>query len=126
MADTMLTCMEKALVSSGATGSAKSWYGSFTHKQVYQYGRLDPSPTLLKFTYGMQWGIGGWLLQPRLQKLGPEVVLKMRQRVAAEITTTFKTTYSRTISLADAVDPDVIAMYSKQATGEKYLINPNM
>jgi len=126
MADTLLTCMEKALVSGGAGGSAKSWYGSFTHKQLYQYGRLDTSPMVLKFTYGMQWSIGGFFLSARLARLAPEKVLKMRERIATEMTTTFKTTYTRTISLADALDPEVMAAYAKQATGEKYLVNPNM
>ena len=39
-----------------------SRYGSTTHKQVYLYGSLDMSPTVLNRNYGMAWGIGGWLL----------------------------------------------------------------
>jgi NADPH2:quinone reductase len=49
----------------------------------------------------------------------------LRERVAAEITTTFASQYTRTVSLAEALHPDAIAVYSKQATGEKYLMNPN-
>ncbi|MDB6099110.1 MAG: oxidase, partial [Gammaproteobacteria bacterium] len=33
--------------------------------------------------------------------------------------------YSREISLTESLQPDTIADYSKRATGEKYLINPN-
>ena len=49
----------------------------------------------------------------------------MRERVAAEIKTTFAATYTKEVSLAEALHVDEIAVYSKQATGQKYLINPN-
>ena len=45
--------------------------------------------------------------------------------MAAEIKTTFASHYAREISLAEALQLDVIAVYGKQATGEKYLINPS-
>jgi NADPH2:quinone reductase len=45
--------------------------------------------------------------------------------VAAEIKTTFASTYAKEISLAGALRLDEIAVYSKQATGEKYLITPH-
>ena len=48
-----------------------SRYGSTTHKQVYLYGSLDMSPTVLNRNYGMAWGIGGWLLTPYIEKIGP-------------------------------------------------------
>ena len=35
-----------------------SRYGSDTYKQVYIYGGLDQSPTILKRSYGMSWGLG--------------------------------------------------------------------
>ena len=41
------------------------------------------------------------------------------------VTTTFASHYAKEISLAEALDPDNIAVYNKRATGEKYLINPN-
>ena len=45
--------------------------------------------------------------------------------MAAEIKTTFASTYTKEISLAEALRLEEIAVYSKLATGEKYLINPN-
>jgi NADPH:quinone reductase-like Zn-dependent oxidoreductase len=103
-----------------------SRYGSSVHKQVYIYGGLDTGPTELNRSFGMAWGLGGWLLTPFLQKIGPAEGEKLRQRVAHEIKTTFASHYTRTISLAETLQLDTIAAYNKRATGEKYLINPNM
>jgi len=49
----------------------------------------------------------------------------MRQRVAAEIHTTFASHYTQEISFAEMLQPEVIRGYAKQATGEKYLVNPH-
>jgi NADPH2:quinone reductase len=122
LAGQILTCMEMA-ANKGATGYSR--YGSTIHKQVYIYGGLDRSPTEVNRTFGMAWGIGGWLLTAFLRKIGPEAAQKLQERVAAEITTTFASHYTRTVSLAEALQLDAIAVYSKQATGEKYLMNPN-
>ena len=118
----ILSCMEKAL-NRKATGYSR--YGSTTYKQLYLYGRLDRSPAQLSVDYGMAWGIGGWLLPPFLEKIGVEGAARMRTRVAAEIKTTFASHYTAEISLAEAVSLEAAAAYGKQATGEKYLINPN-
>jgi NADPH2:quinone reductase len=122
LAGQILTAMEAAL-----TRSAKEYsrYGSTTHKQVYIYGGLDRGPTEFSRTFGMAWGIGGWLLTPFLQKIGFEAAQKLRERVAAEIKTTFASTYTKEVSLAEALKLEEIAVYSRQATGEKYLIAPN-
>ena len=48
-----------------------------------------------------------------------------RERVAAEIKTTFASVYTREVSLAEALQLDAISIYGKQATGEKFLIIPN-
>jgi NADPH:quinone reductase len=111
-----------------ASASAKTYsgYGSSVYKQVYIYGGLDTGPTELTRGFGMSWGIGGWLLSNFLAKVGPEAVARLKARVAAEIKTTFASHYTRTISLLEALDPDVIAAYSRRATGEKFLINPNL
>ena len=45
--------------------------------------------------------------------------------MAREIKTTFASSYTAEVSLAEALSLDAIATYGKQATGEKYLINPN-
>ena len=100
-------------------------YGSNVHKQVYIYGGLDTSPTVLHRSYGLAWGLGGWLLTPFLERVGAEAAERLRQRVADEVTTTFASDYAAEISLAEALDLDNIAVYNRRATGEKYLINPN-
>ena len=122
LAGQILTCMEAAL-SANAKGFDR--YGSSTHKQVYIYGSLDRSPTTLLRNFGMAWSVGGWLLTPFLQKAGAEQRRELQRRVAAEIRTTFASSYAKEISLAEALDLDSISGYGKQATGEKYLINPH-
>jgi NADPH:quinone reductase len=122
LASQILTCME-----AGASRTAKEYsrYGSTKHKQVYIYGGLDRGPTELTRNFGMAWGIGGWLLTTFLQKTGTGTVQKLRERVAAEIKTTFASRYDKEVSLAAALRPEEIAIYGKQSTGRKYLINPN-
>jgi NADPH2:quinone reductase len=121
LASQILTAMEAAL---NAKATEYSRYGSTAPKQVYIYGGLDRSPTELMRNFGMAWGVGGWLLTPFLQKNGDKVP-RLRDRVAAEIKTTFASHYTKEVSLAEALSLDAIAIYGKQATGEKYLINPN-
>jgi NADPH2:quinone reductase len=121
LASQILTAMESALAASEAGFSR---YGTSTHKQVYLYGSLDRSPTELTRNFGMAWGVGGWLLTPFLQKVGFEAGQKLRDRVVAEIKTTFASHYTREVSLAETLSLESIAGYGRQATGEKYLINP--
>jgi NADPH2:quinone reductase len=123
LAGQILTCMEAA---ANLTAKVYSRYGSSTHKQVYIYGGLDMRPTEFGRGFGMAWGVGGWLLTPFLQKIGAAEAQKLRDRVAAEITTTFASHYSKVISLQQALQTDVIAAYNRRATGEKYLINPSL
>ena len=118
----ILAAME---VAANRTAKEYSRYGSTTHKQLYIYGGLDRSPTEFNRNFGMAWGIGGWLLTPFLQKIGFEAAQALRERVAKEIKTTFASTYTREVSLSEALQLDAIAVYGKQATGEKYLINPS-
>jgi NADPH2:quinone reductase len=122
LAGQILGAMETA---ANRTAKEYSRYGSTTHKQVYIYGGLDRGPTEFHRTFGMAWGVGGWLLTAFLQKIGFEAAQKLRERVAAEIKTTFASTYAKEVSLAEALRIEEIMVYSKQATGEKYLINPN-
>ena len=118
----ILTAME---VAANRTAKEYSRYGSSVHKQVYVYGGLDRSPTEFNRAFGMVWSIGGWLLTPFLQKIGPAEAQKLRERVAAEITTTFASKYTARVSLAQALSLEAIGVYGKQATGEKYLVLPN-
>ena len=122
LAATILSSMEKA---AGRKATTYNRYGSPIHKQVYIYGILDTGPTEIDRSFGMAWGVGGWLLTWFMQKIGPQDAQRLRDRVAAELTTTFASHYTAEISLAQALSPDVIAAYSKRATGEKYLITPN-
>jgi len=101
-----------------------SRYGSTTFKQVYIYGSLDFAPTTLQRNFGFAWALGGWLLPNFLARAGGEVMGRMRARVAAEIDTTFASHYSNRVGLAEALTPEAIAVYGRQATGEKFLIEP--
>jgi NADPH2:quinone reductase len=118
----ILTAMEASI--SPQVGEY-SRYGSNVHKQVYLYGGLDTSPTVITRNFGMTWGMGGWLLFQFLQRIGTAQAHALRQRVAAELQTTFASSYSDEISLHEALKPEVIAQYTRRATGVKFLINPN-
>jgi NADPH:quinone reductase len=120
MASRILTAME----ASAATGAPFSRYGSNTFKQVYIYGGLDRGPTELTRSFGFSWSLGGWLLTPFLAKTGFATLVSMRERVAAGITTTFASRFTNQVSLEGALDPAAIAVYARQATGQKYLIEP--
>ena len=101
-----------------------SRYGSSVHKQVYIYGGLDMSPTILRRNFGFSWGLGAWLLPNFLARAGSERVGRMQQRVAAELDSTFASTYQQRVSLAGALTAEAIGVYGRQATGQKYLIEP--
>ena len=60
-----------------------------------------------------------------MKRIGEPAAQVLRQRVAAELKTTFASTYSKEISLAEALQLDAIAVYGQRATGTKYLINPS-
>ena len=122
LASQILSGMEQA---ANATAKEYSRYGSTVHKQVYIYGGLDTRPTTLTRDFGMAWGVGGWLLTPFLQSIGAEGFGRLRARVAAELTTTFASTYTREVSLAGMLRPDAFHAYVKRATGEKFLVTPN-
>ena len=117
----ILAAME---IAANKTAKEYSRYGSDTYKQVYIYGGLDQSPTILKRAFGMSWGLGGWLLTPMIGKIGMERFGQMRQRVAKEITTTFASTYVQEVSFEEMLQPEIIKSYAKQATGKKYLVTP--
>ncbi len=121
LAGQILSAMEAAVTRGTGT---YNHYGSPVYKQVYIYGRLDMGPTELVRDFGFAWGVGGWLLTAFLNKIGPERVRKLRQRVANELKTTFVSHYAAEIGLAEALDPKVATLYARRATGAKYLINP--
>jgi NADPH:quinone reductase len=121
LAGQILGCMESAAVKRMKTYSR---YGSDEMKQVYIYGGLDMSPTVLNRSFGLTWGLSGFLLTPFLAKAGMDVNMRLRKRVVDELTTTFASHYSHEISLEQALDLDTLQAYNAKRTGEKYLIRP--
>jgi NADPH:quinone reductase len=121
LADRILRSMERAL----SEGAEYQHYGSPVHKQVYLYGFLDQSPAVFRRSYGLSWGVGGWLMPRFLEQAGSERVAEMRRRVAAHLTTTFATEFTEEVTLTGVLHPDAIAAYARPATGSKFLINPN-
>ena len=118
----ILTMME---ASGSKDAKGFNTYGSDSNKQVYIYGGLDFSPTILNRAYGMTWSIGGWLLMRFLGKLDKKRVGELYQKVATEINTTFASSYSKELSLEEALQPENVALYNAKKTGTKYLIVPN-
>ncbi len=121
LAGQILAAMEAAI---NQTATTYNRYGSSTHKQVYIYGGLNTGPTEFNRGFGMAWGVGGWLLMPFLQQVGPEATQALKDRVAAEIKTTFASHYTAVISLQEALNLEILTAYNRRATGEKYLIAP--
>lgn len=119
LASQILAAMEQA---QGLKAGGYARYGSGRHKQVYVYGNLDTRPTELARSYGMAWGVGGWILTGFLARLKPEDVQRLRRRVVDELTTTFKSHYTAEISLREALEPEVIRAFSRKGTGGKFLI----
>jgi hypothetical protein len=117
----ILTAIEAA---AGRRMGSYSGYGSSVYKQVYIYGGLDTSPTELTRSFGMAWGVGGWLLTAFIEKVGPARAAELRTRVASEIKTTFASHYTQSISLADLLRPEILQVISRKATGEKFLVTP--
>lgn len=117
----ILTAME---VAAAAKTTGFNRYGTNVNKQVYIYGALDRSPTVLNRSYGMKWNVGGWLLAHFLERVGPAEADRLRERVARNLKTTFASRFTKEVSLAEMILPEVIASYAKQATGEKYLVCP--
>lgn len=122
LAGQILTAME---IAANKTAKEYSRYGSNVFKQVYIYGSLNTGPTELSRAFGLTWAVGGWLLTPFLQKIGPADIGRLHQRVVSELKTTFASHYTQVVSLPEVLQMSNIAVYNKRATGEKFLINPN-
>jgi len=121
LASDILTAMERAQ----PPLTRYTPYGTSVHKQVYIYGSLDFSPTVINRRFGLTWGVGGYLLTNALARLGGEAIGRMRARVLAEAKTTFACTYAQTIGLRDVLNPEVLAVFARRRTGTKYLIDPS-
>jgi NADPH:quinone reductase len=121
LASDILNAMEAAVTDPAAPYSR---YGSNVHKQVYIYGGLDRRPTELRRGFGFAWGLGGWLLTPFLASLAVVDLVRLKGRIAAELTTTFASHFTDEISLDQVLDLDLLRRYARTATGEKFLVVP--
>ncbi|MEO1058242.1 MAG: zinc-binding dehydrogenase [Actinomycetota bacterium] len=121
--DTLSTILS-AMESATGTNDPANRYGSTVLKQGYIYGGLDRGPTTLDRTYGMAWSIGGFLMPNFLARVGDARANELRAQIAAEITTTFASSYTDRVDLDAVIDPDVTRRYARMATGEKYLVVP--
>jgi NADPH:quinone reductase-like Zn-dependent oxidoreductase len=100
-------------------------YGTTVHKQVYIYGSLDFSPTVIDRKFGLSWSVGGYLLTNALTRLSSEAIGRMRARVLAEAKTTFASGYAQTIGLGEILQPEVLSVCARRSTGTKYLVDPS-
>jgi NADPH:quinone reductase-like Zn-dependent oxidoreductase len=119
--DTVFKAMEQVAVSKM---SEYSRYGSNQQKRMFIYGRLDMGPTILTPAYGFGWTLSGWLLTPFLQQAGMETVMRMRQRVLENLTTTFASSYKAKVDLEGMLTRQAILDYKQMKTGVKYLVTP--
>jgi NADPH-dependent curcumin reductase CurA len=121
LAGEILTAMERAQ----PPLTSYTPYGTTVHKQVYIYGSLDFSPTVIERKFGLSWSVGGYLLTNAMARLGGEAIGRMRARVLAEAKTTFASRYAQTIGLRDVLQPEVLAVFARRSTATKYLIDPS-
>ena len=119
--DNVFKAMEQVAVSKMTEYSR---YGSNQEKRMFIYGRLDFGPTILTPSYGFGWTLSGWLLTPFLQTAGMETMVRMRQRVLENLTTTFASSYKRKVDLFEMLEKDAVLDYRAMKTGEKYLVTP--
>lgn len=124
MPGTLLQAMEGAARSRMAGYSP---YGSTELKQVFIYGHLDRSPTVLhNELYGMMASTHLWAMPSTLARVGPQRAAEMQQRVVDGIKSTFASRFAGEISLRQALDPAMVPDYAGMATGRKFLINPTL
>ena len=120
LAGQMIAAMEAALLRH--PGRPYDRYGSQVHKQVYIYGYLERGPIELPPGLAMAWSVGGWLLFPYLQQIGPERLGQLKQQVADGLATIFASHYAHEITLPQALTLDAIAAYARMGSGEKALL----
>jgi NADPH:quinone reductase len=122
LASQILAAMEHALTA----GKPFSSYGSPVHKQLYLSGLLNRAPAELAWDqYGTAWSVGGWFVGAQVQRIGRKRAAALKARIAAEINTTFQTTYAVQLSLADALTPEAARSYSRANTNNKHVITPD-
>lgn len=122
MASKILAAMERVCKEKMATYSA---YGSSTHKQVYNYGLLDPSSRIIDLDVGTAWGIGGWLMVWEFSQLDESRRDALKARVAKEMTTTFASHYKGAFTLSDLLSVTTLNDCMRRGTNQKYIVVPN-
>jgi NADPH2:quinone reductase len=121
MAHEILSAMERVAIEKMTEYSP---YGSFQPKQVHIYGLLDTSPLQLPGPYGFFWNVGGWMMPMVMSRISPERAGELSMRIMGGFKSTFASHYTRRVSLAEALQRDVVTGFHRTATGEKYLIVP--
>lgn len=121
LASDILGAMERGIVP--GPNAVRTLYGYAIPKQVYVYGGLDRSPTVLNRNFGMSWGIGGWLAG--FDRLGgPAESQAARERIVRELRTTFASHFGHEVSFAELMSPGALQAIAKMATGDKYVVRP--
>lgn len=124
LASELIAAMEAVAVSRSGTFMP---YGTSIEKRVYLYGRLDPGPTVIgKGSYGMVWGVEGWAMPPILDRAGERRTGELMARIARGLTTTFVSQFAHEISLTQFLGSEALLDFTRQATGGKYLLNPQL
>ena len=99
-------------------------YGSGVFKKLYIYGGLNAGqPLILRPHAGMggfSWAVAGFVLDS-----GTAIITEEdKQRVAREIKSTFRTVYSRRLTLQQMLDLENMAEYQAQKSNSKALVLP--
>lgn len=95
-------------------------YGPRVHKQAYFYGGLDVRPSELDRSYGMSWGVGGWLIFDELRRMAPGRVGALRARIAAGMRTTFASSFTAELSMTELMEPDNLRTIAARSTGRRF------
>ena len=95
-------------------------------KHLYIYGGLNPSPTVIQRSFGLDWGIEGFLLDTHLREIGSTEMERLRNVVAANLTTIFASSYEEEISMTEVLNSEALIRMSELRTGGKYLLNPSL
>lgn len=97
-------------------------YGSRRLKQVYIYGGLTPGAVEIHRGYGSAWSVSGWLMMNYLATLPASKVSAMKDRIVAEIATTFRTDFAGEIGLEEFLTPATLRQVKQMASASKLLL----
>ena len=66
------------------------------------------------------------MLDTHLREIGSTEMERLRNFVAANLTTIFASSYEEEISMTEALHPEALVRMSELRTGGKYLLNPSL